>query len=441
MTGTEGSSGHEVQLPEAEYILPLRWFSDEGLDELTGYLRMLSGWIRITVVDGSAPELYKVHAAAWAGLVEHRRPEVWPGRNGKVAGVMTGVRHSRKEYLVLADDDVRYTLPALRRLVALLSGADVVRPQNYFLTLPWHARWDTARTLLNRAVASDFPGTLGVRRSALDATDGYDGDVLFENLELIRTVKAAGGRELRADDLFVGRIPATAAHFRGQRVRQAYDDFAQPVRLAVELTLLPLMIFAARRPALATAEKRARCLPADLGAVDAVLAARTRRLHLAGVGPAAGRWREIRRQPDAHGGHAPLPTAAEVCRPTIAAHPITAPAPGPGKELPMQPAEPIESTEPTCNTADTDENAGTSGSPCSPAHPDNVLVACPDGPFLLRGDVEIVTPDGELVPRRRKTVALCRCGASSIKPYCDGTHKLIGFTTAVGTAGHSSPEA
>lgn len=57
------------------------------------------------------------------------------------------------------------------------------------------------------------------------------------------------------------------------------------------------------------------------------------------------------------------------------------------------------------------------------------IVACPDGPFLVRGDFEIVTPSGEPLPRNRKTVALCRCGASTIKPYCDGTHKLIGFRT------------
>lgn len=57
------------------------------------------------------------------------------------------------------------------------------------------------------------------------------------------------------------------------------------------------------------------------------------------------------------------------------------------------------------------------------------IVACPDGPLLVRGDVPIVTPSGEPVPRRRKTVALCRCGASAIKPYCDGTHKLINFRT------------
>lgn len=57
------------------------------------------------------------------------------------------------------------------------------------------------------------------------------------------------------------------------------------------------------------------------------------------------------------------------------------------------------------------------------------IVACPDGPLLVRGEIPIVTPAGEPVPRRRKTVALCRCGASIIKPYCDGTHKLINFRT------------
>lgn len=59
------------------------------------------------------------------------------------------------------------------------------------------------------------------------------------------------------------------------------------------------------------------------------------------------------------------------------------------------------------------------------------IVLCPDGPILVRGDFEVVTPSGEPVPRRRDTVALCRCGASAIKPYCDGTHKLIKFRTEV----------
>ncbi len=57
------------------------------------------------------------------------------------------------------------------------------------------------------------------------------------------------------------------------------------------------------------------------------------------------------------------------------------------------------------------------------------IILCPDGPLLVRGDFEIVTTAGEQLPRRRNTVALCRCGASAIKPFCDGTHKLIGFRT------------
>ena len=57
------------------------------------------------------------------------------------------------------------------------------------------------------------------------------------------------------------------------------------------------------------------------------------------------------------------------------------------------------------------------------------IVACPNGPLLVRGDVDIVSPDGESVPRNRRTVALCRCGVSVIKPWCDGSHKLVGFTT------------
>ncbi|MCZ2402983.1 CDGSH iron-sulfur domain-containing protein [Paenarthrobacter sp. Z7-10] len=61
--------------------------------------------------------------------------------------------------------------------------------------------------------------------------------------------------------------------------------------------------------------------------------------------------------------------------------------------------------------------------------PQAAVVVCPDGPLLIRGDFEIVSSSGELLPRQRKTVALCRCGATGIKPYCDGSHKLIGFRT------------
>lgn len=56
-----------------------------------------------------------------------------------------------------------------------------------------------------------------------------------------------------------------------------------------------------------------------------------------------------------------------------------------------------------------------------------VVTLCPDGPLLVRGDVRIEDADGNPVPRRRSTVALCRCGLSALKPFCDGSHKVAGF--------------
>jgi uncharacterized Fe-S cluster protein YjdI len=52
----------------------------------------------------------------------------------------------------------------------------------------------------------------------------------------------------------------------------------------------------------------------------------------------------------------------------------------------------------------------------------------PNGPLFVRGRIRIVGDDGELI-REDTRVALCRCGGSANKPFCDGTHRRIGFTT------------
>jgi CDGSH-type Zn-finger protein len=51
----------------------------------------------------------------------------------------------------------------------------------------------------------------------------------------------------------------------------------------------------------------------------------------------------------------------------------------------------------------------------------------PNGPLGLTGNVEICTGTGRTINRTTKT-ALCRCGHSQNKPYCDGSHKAAGFT-------------
>jgi CDGSH-type Zn-finger protein len=51
-----------------------------------------------------------------------------------------------------------------------------------------------------------------------------------------------------------------------------------------------------------------------------------------------------------------------------------------------------------------------------------------DGPILARGPVKLTDNDGRPIETHRRTVAICRCGQSDIRPFCDGTHKRIGFS-------------
>jgi CDGSH-type Zn-finger protein len=55
-----------------------------------------------------------------------------------------------------------------------------------------------------------------------------------------------------------------------------------------------------------------------------------------------------------------------------------------------------------------------------------------DGPYLVRGAFSIVDQDGNEIEVKRRVVALCRCGRSRMRPFCDGTHKAIGFRAESG---------
>lgn len=51
----------------------------------------------------------------------------------------------------------------------------------------------------------------------------------------------------------------------------------------------------------------------------------------------------------------------------------------------------------------------------------------PNGPYIVEGDVDVFDTAGNKVTSQKPRLALCRCGASSNKPFCDGTHSAIGF--------------
>jgi uncharacterized Fe-S cluster protein YjdI len=57
---------------------------------------------------------------------------------------------------------------------------------------------------------------------------------------------------------------------------------------------------------------------------------------------------------------------------------------------------------------------------------ESIVEPMPNGPLLVYGNLKVKSPDGQET-QKNKVTAFCRCGASSNKPYCDGSHVKIGF--------------
>jgi CDGSH-type Zn-finger protein len=57
------------------------------------------------------------------------------------------------------------------------------------------------------------------------------------------------------------------------------------------------------------------------------------------------------------------------------------------------------------------------------------IEARPNGPYVVTGSIELRDTNGNVLPTQERAV-LCRCGASTKKPFCDGTHSRIGFQAA-----------
>lgn len=82
-------------------------------------------------------------------------------------------------------------------------------------------------------------------------------------------------------------------------------------------------------------------------------------------------------------------------------------------------------------TVSMNEDSGDSGERHSDAAP-VTITPYPDGPYLVRGDFVLRDREGNEMALGRRTIALCRCGKSRMRPLCDGTHRLSGFQAPSG---------
>jgi CDGSH-type Zn-finger protein len=61
---------------------------------------------------------------------------------------------------------------------------------------------------------------------------------------------------------------------------------------------------------------------------------------------------------------------------------------------------------------------------------DVTITATANGPLLVAGPITLRDAKGNVRELAKDTIALCRCGASTNKPFCDGTHSKVGFEAA-----------
>src|SRR3954451_15441221 len=71
---------------------------------------------------------------------------------------------------------------------------------------------------------------------------------------------------------------------------------------------------------------------------------------------------------------------------------------------------------------------------------DVTIEARPNGPYVITGTIELRDTSGAVLPTQARVV-LCRCGASTKKPFCDGTHSKIGFQAAAQAVPGSAEDA
>jgi CDGSH-type Zn-finger protein len=68
-----------------------------------------------------------------------------------------------------------------------------------------------------------------------------------------------------------------------------------------------------------------------------------------------------------------------------------------------------------------------------------VITPYRDGPLLVRGPFRLTDQDGGEIALPRDTIALCRCGKSRIRPFCDGSHQLTRFRAPSGVEDRQRP--
>jgi hypothetical protein len=209
---------------------------------------------RCTLLTGEGCEVVVVDASAPAAFDDHRRVLRWVARhlppaaahltvNGSLHLLEAAADFAQTNKVVVATPEAHYRSEDLQRVCDLLEEHEVVVPSEYLDPLPWWARIDAGRMLLQRAVvvSPDAAGTFGFRRDSLATIRRHGrpsdaGDILH--------ALATQGMELHdAADVFIRRTPPALGDWWRRRPHESSSRLS-PAGAALFLTLIPLLVLA-----------------------------------------------------------------------------------------------------------------------------------------------------------------------------------------------------
>lgn len=188
----------------------------------------------VLILDYSTPDVFQ----------EHRQVLRWAGRHISLSKntdvIRAAIELAACEKVIVASDDVRYSVDDIEMMCQLLDRHDVVEPQQYLSPLPWWSGIDAGKMLVQRGIEryGDRSSTYAFRRSVVRQIRGAD----VGNDHAIRRLAMRGADVHAAGEFFVRRNPPELADWVRTRPRHAEEDFAVPMKTILFLALMPVVI-------------------------------------------------------------------------------------------------------------------------------------------------------------------------------------------------------
>ena len=217
--------------------------SPEQRRELAAYLSSLGvAGCEVIILDDAPAEELTANARLFRWVGRHQSGRSLPhNAEGELDLIRAAADLAGCEKVIVAAEDVRYSIEAIDEILEHLEIHEVVEPQDYLDPLTWWGGIEAGRILLHRGIEPrpDHGATLAFHRDTIRGLRLLH--VVEAGDDLARRLENAGAEVYAAGGIFVRRQPRELGAWLDQRARAAANDFSLPMKSFFFLSLLPLL--------------------------------------------------------------------------------------------------------------------------------------------------------------------------------------------------------